>query len=104
MPGPGSSDILPDHMEPSGTGHELDLPVIIVRHRPRGLSPLLLPPFFIVIVCALLLGYRSAETDWRGLTWDRLVALWPSPSRAEAAVRPQPENENDSALALNLNS
>jgi hypothetical protein len=54
-----------------------------------------------VIVCALLLGYRSAETDWRGLTWDRLVALWPSPSpRTEPAAKPQAENGSSSALAL----
>lgn len=94
----------------------VDPGVIVVPHRPGGFSPLLLPPFLIVLLGAGFLAYRVQTPDWRGLTWSwnrpnsgsRLLPqlgpalaletqpapALPSPSEpAETKGKPQPEPE-----------
>jgi hypothetical protein len=86
---PRSSHHHSEGLDSSALDQELDASVIVVKHRPGGFSPLLLPPLLIVILGALFLGYRASESNWQGLSWERLASLWPShPNRHDATPGP----------------
>jgi hypothetical protein len=72
---------------PKPPARAVDEDVIVVPHRPGGFSPLLLPPFLIVLLGAGFLAYRVQTPDWRGLTWS-----WnPPKSNSRLLSQPGPE-------------
>ena len=84
-----------DALEGDGTFDEpsaenvIDPTIVMMKRPSRGLSPLLLPPFLVVLLGGLFLTYRANADDWHGFSLDRLVA-WAMPESIPIFV-PKPE-------------